>query len=102
MSDAGGCTAPCIVGDPLSKDGAVHKRVVPHRHSDVRNSERQLLNRVPRYKRHRAGGQRLYAMIRDAQQRILQIDYVAAHVDRAYRTPAIAHELLPECETGKE
>ena len=51
---------------------------------------------------HLAGGQHLDVMVGDAEQRILQVDDVALHVDRQDLAAAIAGMLVAKGEAGQQ
>ena len=91
--------APAYVGDPFAEDGAVDQRVLPQRHADGRTIERKLHDRLAGNKRDLRNRQRLNAMVRISEDRVLQIDNLALHVDRKYLTAPGAHDFMTERET---
>lgn len=90
------------VGYPLPKDRSVNERVTPHRHANVWKSERNLLDRFARDEGHVALSQRLHTVVGNAEQRVLKIDHVAAHMNGADGPPSIGNELLAERKPRNE
>lgn len=74
-------TAPHIQ-DPLAKDRRVHQRVVPERPSNCRVIAHCLLQRLLRYVGDMDLGERLHTVIGDRQQLVLQIEPIAANMQR--------------------
>jgi hypothetical protein len=88
--------APADVDQPLAEYSTVQQRVEPRGARQRRPLLDEVEQRLARHHRHRAGAERLHAVVVDRQQAALQVDELTREVKRDDLPGAVADHLLAE------
>src|SRR4051794_11622538 len=94
--------SPTDIGYPFPENRCIDQSVDPHRTTDCWTLERDATDLVSRDHGHLACSEHLHRVVGTPEQRVLQINHLALHVDGDDLAASMSNDLAPDSKTGKQ